>query len=302
MVMGILHSLMTLAWVLVLLTMNMFLFSVYVTQIVAYERMEIRDGKDVDAEHAEALETNFSSVAMTLYSLYKAVTGGDDWGGYADTLFSINVFPGLLFCFYVAFTTFAVLNVVTGVFIGNAFKLIEDDTDLNVMEQNESRRKTISQVKNLFRKADVDHSGQISREEFVKHIEDPCVQAYFRQLGLDIEANRNWIGMFDLLDFNEDGQIDIDEFVSGCLHMKGGARGIDLERCFQSVKHCNSAIDEMREGLKWQSELMQQLVPSSSSTQQAIDDRVNTTGSFNVPRVFTEPSPVVIPNLLVDDL
>lgn len=246
MVMGILHSFGTLIWVLVLLCMNMFLFAVYVTQIAAYERIEMNNAVDKDEELDAALEENFGELTSSMYSLYKAVTGGDDWGGFADLLFEVNIFTGLLFCFYVAFTTFAVLNVVTGVFIGNAFKLIEDDTDLTIMEQTETRRTAISDVKAIFRRTDSDRSGAISREEFSSHVKNPCVQAYFRQLGLDIEQKRNWDGMFDLLDFDNNQEIDIDEFVSGCLHMRGPARSIDLERCNFMMRHIREEMMELK--------------------------------------------------------
>lgn len=244
--MGILHSFTTLIWVLGLLIMNMFLFAVYVTQIIAYERAEMHAEQDIDVEYSKELNDNFGGLALTIYSMYKAVTGGDDWGFYADLLFKTNIFTGLLFCFYVAFTTFAVLNVVTGVFIGNAFKLIEEDSDLAIMEQTESRRRTITDVKNIFRKADTDRSGTISREEFTSHIKDPCVQAYFRQLGLDMEADRNWDGIFDLLDFNNDNEISIDEFVSGCLHVKGAARSLDLERCTFCIKQVRQELCDLK--------------------------------------------------------
>merc|ERR1719161_2802004 len=237
----------------------MFLFAVYVTQIIAYERAEMNAEQDIDVEYSNDLNDNFGGLALTIYSMYKAVTGGDDWGFYADLLFKTNIFPGLLFCFYVAFTTFAVLNVVTGVFIGNAFKLIDNDTDLTIMEQNESRRKAITDMKQVFRKADSDRSGTISRQEFQTHIQDPCVQAYFRQLGIDVEAERNWTGMFDLLDFDQDEEIDIDEFVSGCLHMRGQARSLDLERCNFNIRNVLSQLRELQFDLRRQCDAMQDM-------------------------------------------
>eukprot|EP00746_Dinoflagellata_sp_MGD_P029892 gnl/MRDRNA2_/MRDRNA2_170841_c0_seq1.p1 gnl/MRDRNA2_/MRDRNA2_170841_c0~~gnl/MRDRNA2_/MRDRNA2_170841_c0_seq1.p1 ORF type:complete len:457 (-),score=53.67 gnl/MRDRNA2_/MRDRNA2_170841_c0_seq1:153-1490(-) len=257
MVMGILQSASTLLWALLLLIMNMFVFAVYVTQIVAWERIEISEGKTVDVEYSTGLQEHFHTLLVTIYSLYKAVTGGNDWHVYADLLFEIGIFPGFLFCFYIAFTTFAVLNVVSGVFISHIFKLLDDDTDLTIMEQTNSRRKVISDLKNVFRQTDSDRSGKISRSEFCSHIRDPCAQAYFRQLGLEIDTHRDWDNLFDLLDFDCDQQLDIDEFVSGCLHMRGPARSLELERCNFSLRHVRHEIADLAKHVKLQNALFQ---------------------------------------------
>jgi len=192
------------------------------------------------------------------------VTGGDDWSGYADLLFEIDIFAGVLFCFYVAFTTFAVLNVVSGVFIGNAFKLIEDDTDHTIMEQTESRRKVIEDMKKVFRKADFDRSGKIGRAEFEEHINDPLVQAYFRQLGLEVDDVS--VGMFDLLDFDNDNQLNMEEFVEGCLHVRGTASSLDVERCHFSLRKILTEFNNLKNDIQSQRASFQTMMQMLETT------------------------------------
>merc|ERR1719375_1382729 len=55
--------------------------------------------------------------------------------------------------------------------------------------------------------------------------------------------------MFDLLDFDNDNELNIDEFVSGCLHMRGPARSLDLERCNFCLRQIRSEVIELKRSL-----------------------------------------------------
>lgn len=251
MVKGVINSLLSLVWALVLLVMICFITSIFITQIVTSHRKE--DTDDTNSQQYEALENNFGSLALTMYSLYKAITGGDDWSRFADPLFKISGTMGLFFCLYVSFSVFAVLNVVTGVFVDNAIKANREDEDVIIMDQNEKRKKHIDQVRSVFRKADIDESGRLDLKEFQKHLEDPCVQAYFRQLELDVEG-QGALSLFGMLDFDESGYIDVEEFIFGCGKLKGYARSLDLARMGygqrQMSRRLMSKVAEQNECLK----------------------------------------------------
>ena len=60
-------------------------------------------------EEISSLKLHYGSLAGTIYSLFKAITGGISWGEVADPLVSYSVWLGLLFSFYIMFTVFAVL-------------------------------------------------------------------------------------------------------------------------------------------------------------------------------------------------
>merc|ERR1712032_1070335 len=77
----------------------------------------------------------------------------------------------------------------------------------------------------IFREADTDHSGTLSWEEFREHLGHPVIRAYFASLDLNISEAR---GLFVLLDIDGSGQIHIEDFVKGCLLVRGEAKSIDL--------------------------------------------------------------------------
>merc|ERR1712187_857377 len=51
------------------------------------------------------------------------------------------------------------------------------------------------------------------------------IQAYLKTLEIDVSQVRT---LFTLLDVDRTGEVDIDEFVGGCLRLRGGATSMDL--------------------------------------------------------------------------
>eukprot|EP00812_Abedinium_dasypus_P010580 NODE_4190_length_701_cov_282.809598.p1 GENE.NODE_4190_length_701_cov_282.809598~~NODE_4190_length_701_cov_282.809598.p1 ORF type:complete len:147 (+),score=43.46 NODE_4190_length_701_cov_282.809598:98-538(+) len=58
-------------------------------------------------------------------------------------------------------------------------------------------------------------------------MKDDTIQAYFEALGLD--AADAWT-LFKLIDTEQNHQISIEEFIQGCMRLRGGAKGIDSAR------------------------------------------------------------------------
>lgn len=226
---GIVYSIKSLVWVLFLLGVIMFFFSCYLTTMVAEEFMDDEKPSTLTEEDKMILRTGFGSLMSTSYSLYQAITGGQDWSVYANPLFQVSSLLGVVFCFYISFVVFAVLNVVTGVFVDNAIKSTELDTDMMIVEANTYRMRITEGFNEVFKSADLDGSGTVEWNEFEEHFANPTVQAYFRQLGLDLEGP-GLRGLWELLDLDQNGSLTIDEMVCGAICLKGSASCLDVAR------------------------------------------------------------------------
>lgn len=232
MVLSILGTLRSLVWAMLLLLLVMYIFGVYVTQ----QALDIRlvdhpsevdwDPKCEPNVRDEHLQKYFGTLVLTVWSLYSSVSGGLDWRYLADPLMCTGQASwGLIFMVYTSFTSFAFLNVVTGIFVDNAMKSSSKDKDMVIHEELSRRKNYINDVRQMFFEADRDHSGQLTWSEFAQHLNDPRVKAYFNSLELEASEAR---GLFTLLDTDGTGLVSADEFIMGCVRLKGGAKGVDV--------------------------------------------------------------------------
>lgn len=257
--MGIFQSFGSLMWALALLAIVILVFSIYLTQGVAFyfmdndyeiihfdELMDLAVDKSAKLTFQNRLQLNFGSLLRSMYSLWKAITGGSDWQDYGDALFVIDWGLGVIFTIYIAFAVCAMLNVVIGIFANKALKIAEGDMDLKLLKDNAARKAHIKAVRSVFDKADTDDSGTLTREEFELHFENPCVQAFFRGLELDLDGISAG-ELFDLLDFDGDCSISHSEFIYGCSTMKGYATNLELARMHS---HMTSQYENLTKALK----------------------------------------------------
>jgi len=166
-----------------------------------------------------------------MMTLFQAITGGLEWGTAMGPLEEIHIMWVVVMLIYVVFTYFAVLNVVTGAFCQGAIEGKQYDRDLTVQQLLNNKNQDLYRATDLFRnmlnKIDEDGSGAISAEEFDKHIDDESVQAVLEML--ELNAGDAW-ALFKLLtaDGNNGHELGVEDFVGGCMRLKGAARSIDL--------------------------------------------------------------------------
>jgi len=225
---SVLGCLVPLCWACGLLLVIQWCFSVYflyaATDYVADGLRRVGAAWLEDASVVK-LQEHYGSLGQALYTLFLSVTGGMDWGAAADPLLAVGYHPLFLYVIYVALTIFAVLNVVTSVFVQNATKLALQDHDLVIQEQLSGRREYTRAALRVFREADADGNGWITREEFESHLEDKRVQAFLGCLELTgLEARR----LFEMLDADGAGAVDAEQFVAGCMGLRGGAKAMDV--------------------------------------------------------------------------
>eukprot|EP00927_Polykrikos_kofoidii_P042164 TRINITY_DN3601_c0_g1_i3.p1 TRINITY_DN3601_c0_g1~~TRINITY_DN3601_c0_g1_i3.p1 ORF type:complete len:712 (-),score=106.80 TRINITY_DN3601_c0_g1_i3:120-2255(-) len=204
----VLGAMRSLAWTLLLLAMLIYVVAICLTQVVIDHRK--------DADTSESLILWYGSLARTCLTLYESITSGLSWDEAIRPLIGeISPFLGILFTLYIAFTVFALLNVVTGVFVENAMDSAETD----------KRESTIVKICDLFKRTDNDGSGEVTWEEFQTTLQSEDMQDYFKSIDVDISEAK---GLYELLDADSSGSIDAVEFVSGCVRLTGPAKAFDV--------------------------------------------------------------------------
>lgn len=94
----------------------------------------------------------------------------------------------------------------------------------NILENKESHLRKIT---TLFAQLGADDSGVITYDMLQEQFGTPAVREYFESLGLDISDA--W-SFFKLLDMDGGGAVEIEEFLMGCLRLRGNARAMDMAK------------------------------------------------------------------------
>ncbi|CAJ1454900.1 unnamed protein product [Effrenium voratum] len=221
------RTLRAMAWSGVLLGLIIFLFGLIFTDICT--EYLAREAAEQDAAAAAFLAVRCGSLEESMHTLYASITGGLTWVEARDAFQKISPLWGILFEIYIAFCNFAVLNVMTGVFCQSAIESAEKDHELNLESVSNEKEKYIRAVRRLFTQLDENSDGGITRREFERAWDDPVLQTIFD--ALEITSTDAW-NLFAQLDRDGSGEVDVDEFLEGCMKVKGPARSIDV-MCLQ---------------------------------------------------------------------
>jgi len=239
MVASISASTKNLAWTIVLLMGLIYCVAVCITEVVS-----ITD----TSKHPEVAPW-WGSLDRAILTLFESIAGGLSWDEAARPL-NDHVSPIMLgiFCAYIAFAIFALLNVVTGFFVNEAVMRAQEDKD----------KYLANHISDLFFKQHVDEEEEedaaITWETFQEKLASADMQEYFKAINVDISEAE---GFFALLDVDGNGSVDPEEVVSGLLRLRGQAKAIELSLL---SKQTRIMFDKLAEHQVWvQDTLLQAL-------------------------------------------
>eukprot|EP00401_Gymnodinium_catenatum_P031436 CAMPEP_0117617546 /NCGR_PEP_ID=MMETSP0784-20121206/85647_1 /TAXON_ID=39447 /ORGANISM="" /LENGTH=236 /DNA_ID=CAMNT_0005421389 /DNA_START=50 /DNA_END=757 /DNA_ORIENTATION=+ len=193
----IVDSLKSLMWALLMLIMIMYVFAIiFTTSATAY----VKEESDTDAAGVAATRLYFGSVFKTCYYLIQAMLGG---------------------IIGIAFTVLAVFNVITGVFVNKAFDTARQQREYVEEQQMKLKHDTVAELRSVFKRMDLDQNGVLTYSEIESCFQHPDIQPSFRALGMEFSDTAR---LFELLDVDGSGGVNIDEFLEGCLRLRGEAR------------------------------------------------------------------------------
>jgi len=242
MLLSLMGSLVPLFWSLVLLWAVFYLFSLATVQGVAnYLATEGADNIDLDAR--TDLLDRFGTVASSMLSYYKATCGGTGWATYFEALRRMGGLNHWMFLLAVAFTQIAVFNIMTGVFVENAFKNAQPDRQAMALEQRRRHAKEADELYTLLKTVDVDGTNTVSLDEFLQMSDDPRLHGILEVMGLDIKDAALLHDM--LLKAHKGAEVNLEFLTDSLLRMKGPAMSVDLQALVYKTTVLQERVDEL---------------------------------------------------------
>merc|ERR1712083_793367 len=122
---------------------------------------------------------------------------------------------GIVFVSYIAFSHFVMMNMITGVFVESALEMAREEDVLTLAHR----------IAELFMTGEDAHKPEVTFEEFKEKLDTPQMKEYFKAVHIDPSEAA---GIFKLLDMDNNGHLDRQEIVSGCLRLRGTAQALEL--------------------------------------------------------------------------
>jgi hypothetical protein len=211
----------SLAWSVVFMVIVFLMFGVFFTDgTVSYCARE-----ENSRASTESLRHYFGKLYSATVTLFMSMSGGLDWSEVWESLSPLPSEYKFGFLAFITFAILALLNIVTAVFVETAMQRSQNDRELMVQQEVECKLQYVETLQRVFQELDHDASGTLTLDEFEKQIQDENILSYLSAIDLDINEVRI---LLPLLDLDQNGEVDIDEFITGCLRLKGGAKSIDM--------------------------------------------------------------------------
>lgn len=229
MMMAILSSRTMLMWSVVVLILEMFLFSIiFLNGIVQFIADAPPDSTDV-----ERMKEFFGSLPMTILTLFMSVSGGVDYWDVLKLLLTISSGYAILFMLFIIITVLAVLNVINAIFVNDAMETTRMDKDLRMHQELDETKMELERLTSMYLEMDELGRGTINLQDFLKQVERDDMKIAFALMGVHFADGHTF---FKHLDVSGNGELSIDEFVIGCIRIKGGGILIDMDVRLKETK------------------------------------------------------------------
>mmetsp|Transcript_86873 Transcript_86873/g.202234 ORF Transcript_86873/g.202234 Transcript_86873/m.202234 type:complete len:591 (-) Transcript_86873:185-1957(-) len=245
MLFSLLSCFLSMVWAILLLLLLMYLFALYLEE-AALSHLErypkYHDDHSKESIISAKLKEHWNGVLPAMFSLIESISGGADWGDLAEPFMEIWWVHGSAYTLFVLFTTLGIFNILVGIFVQEAERVADWDKNLVVQEELMKMESTLQTLEDVFHSIDIDGDDFISYEELAEALDNQEVNAYLSHL--DIDTTTASI-LFGLLDDNRDSRISREEFVTGFLRLKGGAKPTELALLMQHSHHIMMRLEDM---------------------------------------------------------
>lgn len=140
------------------------------------------------------------------------------------------------FLLYIFFTSITLMNLITGVIVENVMMISHEDEVANEKRERQQRRAMAMNLHDIFLISDKTGDFQLSRQEYDTMLQDPHVLRLLRSMGILPDDIRD---LFDIMDVDGSGQMDIKEFFDVFKNFKGTAMSKKFVGATSPVFHRN---------------------------------------------------------------
>jgi len=165
----------------------------------------------------------FGTFSRTMVTMYEITLG--NWVPVTRLLMeNVSQVYGPVILSYRFVTGFAMVRVITGVFLHETFKVAAMDDNLMVVQKQRQTSMYKRKMLDLIQMADTSADGKIDKEEFMEILKNKWIRTWLGAMDLEVADGEL---LFEFVDFGN-GEVTGAELFDGLVRLKGPARSIDL--------------------------------------------------------------------------
>jgi voltage-gated sodium channel len=219
---GLTNAMRTLFWVAVMLFICLYTCAIFLTLTVGHDDNTYNP---YFKEHGWDHEEYFGDIWSSMFSLFQ-ITTLDHW---AEDIARhvMQRQPAMVWFFlgFVLFSSYGLLSLVIGVIVESTLAMAKLNNQQNHAKRQADRKRALDHIKTAFEQMDEDGSGTLSMLELKRSIEDPEIATRLKMIEFPIDEPEK---IFVLMDVENRGELDIEQFIRGCMRLGGQAQSKDI--------------------------------------------------------------------------
>mmetsp|Transcript_44319 Transcript_44319/g.79714 ORF Transcript_44319/g.79714 Transcript_44319/m.79714 type:complete len:558 (-) Transcript_44319:17-1690(-) len=227
---GLVSSLSALFWTLSLMAAVIYSFGILFAYLVGQE-CDSETFQDWDECHEF-----FATLPLAMYSLFEVMTL--ELGPVRGMVIRSPLMM-LPMAVFIMFSSFGLMNIIMGVIVEKVLEAASANEEKLQKEKELRQKLEIDLLGEIFTQADADDSGKVSQEEFLQICERVDVKELFDDIELPVTRKRMAIRLFEVLDADNLGDLDITSFLERCLQLKTEGKKLtqDMTTLLVDVRH-----------------------------------------------------------------
>jgi len=212
-IVGIMNAMRALIWAWVFKAIIIFVVAILMTRVL---------GKSYPK--SQRMQVLYGTVPKSMFTLFQVMTL-EEWPSVVRDAMNVEPWTVIVHLVFLIVMAFSLSNAIIAVIVDSVLdQATSHRADLMKKEEAE-RKQTEPKILEAFTASDEDGDGVVTKAEFLNSVGRKDVQEYLQSVGIDTRQAEN---LFDILDFDDTGSLDADEFMSGVLKARGPAKSKEV--------------------------------------------------------------------------
>jgi voltage-gated sodium channel len=230
---GFIQAMRVLVWLMILLALIIYCAAIIATMMVGEECEEY-------GQIFVRCEDFFGGVFRSMFTLFQMMTL-ESWAmSVARPVMTRQPAMAGFFVVFLFLTAYGCMNILIGVVCENTLATAAQNERKRTRLRSKELRRNFSNLREVFLHGDSDGDGFITLDELEQCLMRSDVEEKLESVGLPRSDARE---LFLILDVDDSGQIDVEEFINGILKLKGECRPKDLMGLIMNQKQLMRRLD-----------------------------------------------------------